>query len=81
MAGLNLRTGFSANVSAPGSGNYSPLTPASALPSTANIANQAYGISGSGADTYNDNIAWVGSVAFGAVAIIALAYLWYSLPR
>jgi hypothetical protein len=80
MAGLSLRTGISTNSSA-GSGNYAPLTPASALPSTARIADQAYGISGSGANTYNDNVAWVGSVSFGVVAMIALVYLWYSLPR
>lgn len=80
MAGLSLRTGVSANGSL-GTGNYAPLTPASASPSTAPIANQAYGISGSGADTYNDNVAWVGSVAFGVVALAALVYLWWSLPR
>ena len=80
MAGLSLRTGLSAQASA-GSGSYTPLTPASATPPTANIAQQAYGISGSGADTYNDNIAWVGSVGFGVVALAALVYLWWSLPR
>jgi hypothetical protein len=80
MAGLSLRTGISVNGAA-GTGNYTPMTPASALSPTANIAQQAYGISGSGADNYNDNIAWIGSVSFGVVAALALVYLWWSLPR
>ncbi len=80
MAGMNLRTGFSGRIGV-GTGNYSPQTPATAMSPTAPINQQAYGISGSGTDTSNDNIAWMGSVAVGAIAALALIYLWWSLPR
>jgi hypothetical protein len=77
---MNLRTGFSGRIGV-GTGNYTPTTPAAAMSPTAPIAQQAYGISGSGTDAGNDNIAWMGSVAVGAVAALALIYLWWSLPR
>ena len=80
MAGLDLRTGFSGRVGI-GNNNYSPLTPASATAPTNSIASQAFGINGSGGDSGNDNVAWIGSVAVGAIAAVALIYLWWSLPR
>lgn len=78
MAGLQLRTGFSAG------GSYTPLTPASAQPSTSDsstIGQQAYGISGSGVDPGGSSLAAYGSVATGLVALLGLVYLWWSLPR
>lgn len=84
MAGLVLMSraggGLGASLGT-GSGNYTPLTPASALSPTAPIGNQAYGISGSGASTYNPNLSAWGSVGFGVIAVGILAYLWWSLPR
>lgn len=77
MAGLLLSAGVRAG------GNATPLTPASATGSTSNpgsIAQQAYGITGSGVDTQR-SIAGYGSVAVGIVALAALVYLWWSLPR
>lgn len=77
MAGLQLSAGVRAG------SNYSPLTPASAsAPSSSagSIGQQAYGITGSGVDTERP-IAGYGSVAVGIVAIAALVYLWWSLPR
>lgn len=75
MSGLNLgvKAGFS--------GNYSPMRPASAQPSTApsNISQLAYGINGSGA--VQDSTTAYGSVAVGVIALAALVYLWWSLPR
>jgi hypothetical protein len=75
-AGLSLRTGVS--------GTYSPMTPASASPSTSNstIAQKAYGITGTGAPTDGGSpIAGYGSMAVGIAALAGLIYLWYSLPR
>lgn len=78
-AGLSLRTGVSGSV-----GNYSPMTPASANPSTANatIAQKAYGITGTGTSTDGGSpVAGYGSVGVGIFALAALCYLWWSLPR
>jgi hypothetical protein len=76
-AGLSLRTGVS--------GSYTPMTPASASPSTANsgtIAQRAYGITGTGAPTDGGSpIAGYGSMVVGVAALAGLIYLWYSLPR
>ena len=80
MAGLDLMTQAGFRFGG-GSGNYAPLTPASAVPPSSRISEQAYGVSGSGASTYNDNTAWIGSVGLGAVSLILLGYLWWSLPR
>lgn len=77
MAGLLLSAGVKAGSS------YTPLTPASASASTSSagsIGQQAYGITGSGVDTER-SIAGYGSVAVGIVAIAAMVYLWWSLPR
>jgi len=75
MAGLQLgaRVG--------GSANYTPMRPASAITPTAssNIAQQAYGINGTGSSS--DGTAAYGSIAVGVVAIAAMVYLWWSLPR
>lgn len=80
MAGLMLSTGL--NGWAGGRTNsYTPLTPASAVSPTANISNQAYGISGSGADTWNSNTAWFGCVGLGTLAVAALVFIYWSLPR
>jgi hypothetical protein len=79
MAGLVLNAGVRAGAG----GNYTPLTPAAASAPTAasgSIARSAYGITGSGVDTERP-IAGVGSVAVGIVAIAAMVYLWWSLPR
>lgn len=77
MSGLSLRTGISAG------GSYTPMTPASALPpsaSGATIGQKAYGVSGAG-DASNPAIAGYGSVSVGVVALIAMIYFWWSLPR
>jgi hypothetical protein len=74
-AGLSLRTGIS------GSANYSPMTPGAAQsPTSGSIAQRAYGISGTGVDT-GTAIAGYGGVGVGMLAIAALVYLWWSLPR
>ena len=78
MSGLSLRTGLSAGAS------YTPMTPASAQPSTSGsmtIAQKAYGIQGSGVADSGPATAGFGSVTVGIVAIAALVYLWWSLPR
>lgn len=78
MAGLQLRSGFTAG------GSYTPLTPASASRSTAadtSIAQQAYGISGTGVSGSGPRTAAYGSMALGLTAIAALVYLWWTLPR
>jgi hypothetical protein len=81
MSGLNLYAGGMAGARAGGgTGNYSPLTPASAAPPSSSIGNQAFGIDGSGSD-FSNNIAWIGSITVGVIAVVALAYLWWSLPR
>lgn len=77
MSGLSLRTGMSAGAS------YTPMTPASATAASASgssIGQMAYGISGSG-DASNRAVAGYGSVTVGVVAIAALIYFWWSLPR
>jgi len=74
-AGLSLRTGVS--------GSYTPMTPASAQPSTSGnstIAQKAYGITGTGVST-GSGLAGYGSTTVGALALAALIYLWWSLPR
>ena len=79
MAGLLLNAGVRAGSNA----NYSPLTPASASAPSSNagsIAQQAYGITGSGADSER-KIAGYGSVGVGIAAIAIMVYLWWSLPR
>lgn len=78
-AGLSLRTGVSGSM-----GTYTPMTPASASPSTSNstIAQKAYGITGTGAPTDGGSpIAGYGSMCVGIAALVGLVYLWYSLPR
>lgn len=64
-----------------GSGNYTPLIPGAAVSPTAPIAAQAYGISGSGASTWDPRICTWGSVGVGVASVAILAYLWWSLPR
>ena len=82
MAGLNLYAGgYGGGRASGGPGNYSPMTPGTAVPSTSPIANQAYGVNASGADDISQNVAWMGSIAVGVIAALALAYLWWSLPR
>ena len=75
MSGLSLgaKVGFN--------GNYAPLRPASAQPSTAptNISQLAYGINGSGVPS--DGTTAYGSIAVGVIALAAMVYLWWSLPR
>jgi len=77
MAGLKLSSGFNVG------GNYTPLTPATASPPSSNpgsIGQMAYGISGTG-ETTQSSVAAYGSICVGAVALAALVYLWWSLPR
>lgn len=77
MSGLSLRTGISVG------GSYTPMTPASALPSTATpstIAQKAYGVNGDGSSDQRKTAAY-GSVSIGVIAVAALVYLWWSLPR
>ena len=77
-SGLSLRTGVSAS--------YSPMTPASAMPSTnnsarsQNIAQMAYGINGAGTPSV-DGMPAYGAVAAGIAATAILLFLWWSLPR
>lgn len=79
MAGLSLR----GNLGGGGSiGGYTPLLPASAsAPTTSagNISQLAYGISGDGSP--ERTTAGYGAVGVGIVAIAALIYIWWSLPR
>lgn len=80
-AGLSLNAGARGGLAfAPTNGSYGPLTPASASSPTAPIAQQAYGINGSGGK-YNAGVTAWGSVGIGALSIAALIYLWWSLPR
>lgn len=77
MAGLMLSAGVKAG------SNYSPLTPASASAPSSNagsIGQMAYGITGSGVDTERATAGY-GAVGVGIVAIAAMVYLWWSLPR
>jgi len=77
MAGLKLSSGFNVG------GNYTPLSPASASPASSNpgsIGQMAYGISGTG-ETTQTSIAGYGSLTVGSIALLALVYLWWSLPR
>lgn len=77
MAGLSLSTGVRGTVG----GNYSPMTPAAAQsPTSGTIGQKAYGIRGTGVDT-GSNVAGYGSTAVGVLALAALVYLWWSLPR
>lgn len=79
MAGLLLNAG----VRTGSGGNATPLLPASASASTSSagsIGQQAYGITGTGVDSQR-KVAGYGSVAVGIVAIAAMVYLWWSLPR
>jgi hypothetical protein len=77
MSGLSLRTGLSVG------GSYTPLTPASGMPPSASstIAQQAYGISGSGGTDVGPRTAALGTVSVGLISIGVLVYLWWSLPR
>jgi hypothetical protein len=80
--GLSLMTRAGGSVGfAAGNGNYTPLSPGSAVPPTAPIAAQAYGISGSGASTWSPRVCHYGSMGVGLVSIAILVYLWWSLPR
>lgn len=79
MSGLMLRGGFS------GGGGYTPMTVAAAGSPTSNtgappsIAQQAFGIQ---ADSNGQRgTAGYGSVGVGIVALAAMVYLWWSLPR
>ena len=77
MPGLKLSSGFNVG------GNYTPLLPATANPPSSNpgsIGQMAYGITGTG-ETSQSPIAGYGAVAVGTFALIALVYLWWSLPR
>ena len=76
MSGLSLRTGLNVG------GSYTPMTPASAMPPSSGggtIGQKAYGISGAGDSS--SSIAGTGSVSVGIIAVIALLYFWWSLPR
>jgi len=79
MAGLVLRGGFSA-----GGSGYTPMTPAGAGSPTSmvgappSISQQAFGITDGAAPK---SVAGTGSVAVGFVALVAMVYLWWSLPR
>lgn len=84
--GLQLRTGMSgyagAKFGGEPSGNYAPLTPASATAasaSTTTIGSKAYGISGDGTTT--DDYCGVTSVIVSVGAALLLAYIYYTLPR
>jgi hypothetical protein len=76
MAGLSLQTGARVR------GTYTPLTPAaSSAPSGSGgtIAQQAYGVSGTGLPM-NSSVG-ISSVAAGVVASVLLLALYWSLPR
>lgn len=77
MAGLVLNAGVRAG------GNATPLLPASASASTSSagsIGQQAYGMTGTGANTTKATAGY-GAVGVGIAAIAAMVYLWWSLPR
>jgi hypothetical protein len=83
MSGLSLRTGISAGGAFTPSGSYTPMSPASATAPTSgrlSIAQQAYGINGTGAADVSP-LPGVGSVVVGVLALAGLVYLWWSLPR
>jgi hypothetical protein len=76
MAGLQLQTGARIR------GSYTPLTPASASTpsgSGGTIAQQAYGVSGTGIPT--NGAVGISSVTAGIVATVLLVMLYWSLPR
>lgn len=77
MPGMNLMTGLSMG------GSYTPMTPASTTAPSARptIAQQAYGIAGAGVNGVGPRTAAYGGVGLGLVAVTALAFLWWSLPR
>lgn len=73
MAGLNLTTGLRVG------GSYTPVTPANSPTAPRTIAEQAYGI-GSGSGN-GPRTAALGTVSIGMVAVAAMLFIWWSLPR
>ena len=75
--------GLSLNVGGNAGGSYTPMMPASASsPTAANNAQAAFGIgtlSANGSD--GSTAAGMGSVSVGAIALILMTFIWYSLPR
>lgn len=78
--GLALRTGATATFM----GTQTPMTPpASVSPtnrSTRTIAQQAYGVMGTGGGLIKSTPGY-GTLAVGTVCLVALVYLYWSLPR
>lgn len=77
MPGMSLKTGLNIG------GSYTPLTPAATTSPSARptIAQQAYGVAGAGVNGVGPRTAAYGSVGMGIVAVVALTFLWWSLPR
>lgn len=78
--------GLSLNVGGQGSaqGSYTPMMPASAsAPTAANSAQAAFGIGtlSAGGSASGSAYAGMGSVSVGAIALVLMGFIWYSLPR
>ncbi len=80
MAGLNLGTGLSGSVFANGYPSYggAAVPAATTVPEgPSSITQQAYGVPGVGAGG-NKGLTIAG---IGTFALVALAFIWWSLPR
>jgi hypothetical protein len=72
MAGLNLTTGLRVG------GAYTPVTPAVTPTAPRTIQEQAYGI---GSGSTGPRTAALGAVSLGILALSAMVFIWWSLPR
>ena len=80
MPGLSLNVGGQGQAT----GSYTPMTPASASsPTAANNAQAAFGIGtlSAGGSASGNAYAGMGSVSVGAIALVLMGFIWYSLPR
>lgn len=77
MPGMQLRSGLQVG------GSYTPTTPGSAsIPSqSSTISQKAYGVSATGTSITGPKTAGLGTTIVGTVAIAAMIFIWWSLPR